>query len=123
MNVSAYLRGKCFFVGVFRRVCDAAAGQPSRCVEDTKQAHWNQKLMTSLSTMMTAPWARYDESYTIPPPELDDAGFPVNDGVDRTLTRTVYFNRVTGVSQYERPEAGMMRDVRTLSAHGHSVGG
>jgi hypothetical protein len=62
--------------------------------------------------MMMAPWARYDESYTIPPPEIDEAGFPVNDGVDRTLSRTVYFNRVTGIAQYERPEAGMMRDVR-----------
>ncbi len=66
------------------------AGAPARCFEDTKQAHMNAKLMTTLTTLMAAPWAQYS----------------TGDG------RVMYVNRTNGKFQYEKPEAGMIRPVR-----------
>ncbi len=64
-------------------------GAPARCFEDTKQAHMNMKLMSTLTSLMATPWAQY----------ADASG------------RAVFVNRATGLCQYEKPEAGMLRPV------------
>ena len=168
-------------------------------MEDTKQAHWNLRLLSSLEMLLSAPWARYDETYRVPavtsiedwesaanevitgasaaPAAVASPSVPAqtvtgqgagsttdaaalkSEVVDLTddaepaatsssdapatpaaatpsatveatasvpppsssapveqapvFTRPLYFNRLTGVVQYERPEAGMLRDVST----------